>query len=126
MYLYLAVLTIASTIGLQTWTMLFNNFAVEIACLDGDRIGILQSIREIPGFLALLAVFVIRYIKEHRLSVLSILLLGIGLAITGMFPSFAGLTFTTLVMSFGFHYYETTNMSLTLQHFKKEESPWVF
>ncbi|MBW2594010.1 MAG: hypothetical protein JRE58_13600, partial [Deltaproteobacteria bacterium] len=26
MYLYLAVLTIASTIGLQAWTMLFNNF----------------------------------------------------------------------------------------------------
>ena len=35
----------------------------------------IQSIREIPGFLALLAVFVIRYIREHRLSALSILLL---------------------------------------------------
>ncbi len=126
MYLYLVVLTIGSTIGLQAWTMLFNNFAVEVACLDGDGVGIIQSIREIPGFLALLAVFVLRYIKEHRLSALSILLLGIGLAITGMFPSFAGLAFTTLVMSFGFHYYETTNMSLTLQHFKKKESPWVF
>lgn len=126
MYLYLMVLTIGSTIGLQAWTMLFNNFAVEVASLDGDGIGIIQSVREIPGFLALLAIFVIRYIKEHRLSVLSILVLGAGLAVTGMFPSFAGLTVTTLVMSFGFHYYETTNMSLTLQYFKKEESPWVF
>jgi hypothetical protein len=126
MYLYLAVLTIGSTIGLQAWTMLFNNFAVEVAGLDGDGIGVIQSIREIPGFLALLAVFVIRHIKEHRLSALSILCLGLGLGVTGMFPSLAGLTVTTLVMSFGFHYYETTNMSLTLQHFKKEEAPLVF
>jgi hypothetical protein len=126
MYLYLVVLTICSTIGLQAWTTLFNNFAVEVAGLDGDRIGIIQSVREIPGFLALLAVFVILFIKEHRLSVIAILFLGAGLAVTGLFPSFAGLLITTLVMSFGFHYYETTNMSLTLQYFKTNESPWVF
>ena len=126
MYLYLVVLTIGSTVGLQAWTTLFNNFAVEVAGLDGDRIGIIQSVREIPGFLAFLVVFVIRFIKEHRLSALSILFLGVGLAATGLFPSFVGLTLTTLVMSFGFHYYETTNMSLTLQYFRENESPWVF
>ena len=126
MYLYLVVLTIGSTVGLQAWTTLFNNFAVDVAGLDGDRIGIIQSVREIPGLLALLIVFVIRFIKEHRLSALSIFFLGIGLAATGLFPSFVGLTLTTLVMSFGFHYYETTNMSLTLQYFRENESPWVF
>ena len=126
MYLYLVMLTIASTVGLQAWTTLFNNFAVEIAGLDGDGIGIIQSIREIPGFLALLAIVVIRFIPEHRLSALSILLLGLGIAATGYFPSLAGLALTTLVMSFGFHYYETTNMSLTLQYFDTTSSPWVF
>ena len=126
MYLYLVVLTIASTVGLQAWTTLFNNFAVEVARLDGDGIGLIQSIREIPGFLALLAIFIIRLIPEHRLSALSILLLGLGIAATGWFPSFAGLTLTTLLMSFGFHYYETTNMSLTLQYFDTHTSPWVF
>jgi predicted MFS family arabinose efflux permease len=30
------------------------------------------------------------------------------------------------MMSFGFHYYETTNRSLTLQYFDKSTSPWVF
>jgi len=126
MYLYLVVLTIASTVGLQTWTTLFNNFAVDVADLDGDRVGLIQSVREIPGFLALLAIFIIRIIKEHRLSALSIIILGGGIAVTGLFPSFIGLTFTTLLMSFGFHYFETTNMSLTLQYFKESESPWVF
>jgi hypothetical protein len=126
MFVYLVVLTISSTVGLQTWTTLFNNFAVDVATLGGNHVGMIQSIREIPGFLALLAVFVIRFIPEHRLSAVSILVLGVGLAATGFFPSYAGIALTTLVSSFGFHYYETTNMSLTLQYFKKHESPWVF
>ena len=33
---------------------------------------------------------------------------------------------STLVMSVGFHYFETTNQSLTLQYFSKIESPIVF
>jgi hypothetical protein len=126
MFAYLVVLTIASTVGLQTWTTLFNNFAVDVAYLGGDHVGMIQSIREIPGFLALLAVYVMLVIREHRLSAVSILILGTGLAATGLFPSFTGIALTTLISSFGFHYYETTNMSLTLQYFKKHESPWVF
>ena len=126
MYRFLMVLTISSSIGLQTWRTLFDNFAVKAAGLDGNHIGVIQSVREIPGFLALLAVFAIMLIKEHRLSALSILVLGIGVAVTGLFPSYSGLLFTTLIMSFGFHYYETTNQSLTLQYFDKQTSPWVF
>ena len=126
MYLYLIILTISSTVGLQVWRTLFNNFAVEVAGLDGNHVGMIQSVREIPGFLALLAIYAILVIKEHQLSALSILVLGIGVAITGLFPSYTGLLLTTLLMSFGFHYYETTNMSLTLQYFDKGTSPWVF
>ena len=126
MYIYLIVLSISSTIGLEVWRTLFNNFAVEIADLSGNHVGMIQSVREIPGFLALLAVYFILFIREHRLSALSILFLGVGVAATGFFPSYAGLLLTTLIMSFGFHYYETTNMSLTLQYFDKSISPWVF
>ena len=126
MFRYLAVLTIASMTGLQTWRTLFNNFAVDIAHLEGNQVGMIQTFREIPGFLALLAIYVMLIIKEHRLSALSILILGIGLAATGFFPSYQGLLMTTMIMSFGFHYFETTNQSLTLQYFDKETSPWVF
>ena len=126
MYRYLLVLTISSTIGLQAWRTLFNNFAVDVAGLNGEQVGMIQSIREVPGLLALLTVFMIMLIREHRLSTLSILVLGLGVALTGLFPSYPGLLLTTLVMSFGFHYYETTNMSLTLQYFDEQASPWVF
>jgi len=125
MYRFLMVLTISSTVGLQVWRTLFNNFSVEVALLDGNHIGIIQSVREVPGLLTLLVIFVFMVIKEHRLSALSILVLGLGVTVTGLFPSFLGLLFTTLIMSIGFHYYETTNQSLTLQYFDKHISPWV-
>ena len=125
MYRYLMVLTISSTVGLQAWRTLFNNFAVEVAGLEGSHIGIIQSVRELPGFLALLAVFVMTFIREYRLSAWSVLILGLGVAATGLFPSYIGLLMTTLVMSFGFHDYETTNQSLTLQYFDENTSPWV-
>ncbi|MFC1829059.1 MFS transporter [Thermodesulfobacteriota bacterium] len=126
MYRFLMVLTVSSTIGLQAWRTLFDNFAVRIVGLDGHHVGVIQSVREIPGFLALLAIFLIMFIKEYRLSALSILTLGMGVAVTGLFPSFAGLLVTTLIMSFGFHYYEMTNQSLTLQYFDEKTSPLVF
>jgi len=126
MFRFLMVLTVSSTVGLQAWLTLFNNFAVEAVGLTGSQVGVIQSVREIPGFLTLLAVYVMLIVKEHRLSVLSVLCLGVGLGLTGLFPSYAGLMVTTLIMSFGFHYYETTNQSLTLQYFDKQTSPWVF
>jgi len=126
MFVYLMVLTICSTMGLQGWRTLFDNFSVNVVGLEGDQIGVIQSVREIPGFLALLVIFVMLLIREHRVSSLSILTLGIGVGITGLFPSFFGLIATTLIMSIGFHYFETTSMSLTLQYFDKQTSPLVF
>ncbi len=126
MYLFLLVLTITATAGLQVWRTLFDNFAVNVIGLDGNHIGVIQSVREIPGFLALLVVYVMLILKENRISSLSILVLGIGVMAGGFFPSYPGLIFTTLVMSFGFHYFETTNQSLTLQYFDEKTAPIVF
>ena len=126
MFRFLVISTIAAYVGLQGWRTLFNNFAVEVAHLEGNQIGIIQSVREIPGFLALFAVYLLLILKEHKLSAVSVLVVGIGMSLTGFFPSYLGLIFTTLIMSFGFHYYETTNQSLTLQYFDKTTSPWVF
>jgi len=126
MFRFLMVLTIAAQVGLQGWRTLFDNFAVRQVGIEGSQMGIIQSVREIPGFLALLVVFAMLLLKEHRISSLSILVLGIGVALTGMFPTFAGLIVTTLIMSVGFHYFETTNQSLTLQYFDTQTSPLVF
>ena len=126
MLVFLIVLTAASQIGMQGWITLFNNFAVERAGFGGFEVGLVQAVREIPGFLSLLVVYVLLVLPEHRIVALAITLLGVGVALTGFLPSFWGLTLTTLVMSFGFHYYETLNMSLTLQYFDRSQAPLVF
>lgn len=102
---------------------LLNNFVVERANFDGADIGLLQSVREIPGFLAFTAVFVLLFIREQRFLILSLAMLTIGTAITGFFPSLFGLLLTTLLMSTGFHYFETLKQSLSLQWLSKEEAP---
>lgn len=126
MFRYLLVLTISSTVGLHIWRTLLDNFGVNVLDLNGGHIGILQSVRELPGFLALLVIYVLLIVKEHRLSAFSVLLLGVGVAITGLIPSFSALIFATLIMSFGFHYFETTNQSLVLQYFDIFTAPVVF
>ncbi|WP_321531031.1 MFS transporter [uncultured Desulfuromonas sp.] len=123
---FLILLTIASGMGLQTWMILFNNFAVDVAGLNGQQVGVIGSVREIPGLLALLVVYVLLLISEHRLAALSVVVIGLGSVVTGFLPSYGGLIFSTLVISFGFHYYETTNQSLTLQYFDIHTSPLIF
>lgn len=126
MYLYLMVLVIVASAGLQGWMALFTNFAKEVVGVNGFQIGIAQSVREIPGFLTFLVIYLLLVFKEYRLSAWSVLLMGIGIGITGFFTTLPGLLFTTLIMSIGFHYFETTNKSLTIQYFDKQEAPVVF
>ena len=119
----LILMSVAMTIGFATWMALLNNFVIEKAAFTGAEIGMLQSIREIPGFLAFTAVFVLLILKEQTFAYLSLAIMGIGIAITGYFPSVVGLYLTTLVMSVGFHYYETVKQSLALQWLSIEEAP---
>lgn len=126
MFMFLLLLNVAVYFGLQSWSIVFNNFAYEFASFNGFRMGVTQSVREIPGFLSLLAILAIVVLPEHKLAVVSLAIAGVGIAIAGFMPSFAGVLISTVVISFGFHFYETVNQSLTLQYFDKLESPMIF
>jgi len=123
--LLLAMVFIMS-FGFAAWQVLLNNFVVERANFTGVEIGILQSVREIPGFLAFTAVFLLLVLKEQTLALLSLAVMSLGVAMTGFLPFEYGLYFTTLVMSVGFHYFETVNKSLTLQWMSTEDAPHFF
>ncbi|MBC8267981.1 MAG: MFS transporter [Rhodospirillaceae bacterium] len=120
---FLILMAVAMPLSFSTWMALINNFALERAAFTGVEIGILQSLREIPGFLAFAVVFLLLLMREQTLGLVSLLLLGIGTAITGALPSVVGLYATTVLMSLGFHYYETIRQSLVLQWISKEEAP---
>lgn len=120
---FLLIISIIVPIAFSSWMALLNNFVIEKAQFDGADIGLLQSVREIPGFLAFTAVFVLLFIREQRFIILSLVMLAAGTALTGFFPSVTGLLMTTLLMSIGFHYFETLKQSLSLQWLDKDEAP---
>jgi hypothetical protein len=121
----LLLMAAAAPISFSVWMALLNNFSIERAAFTGAEIGILQSLREIPGFLSFAVVFLILIWREQTLAYLSLLVLGLGTAITGYFPSVIGLYLTTVLMSVGFHYYETVQVSLSLQWIDKVRTPEV-
>lgn len=106
----------------SVWMALLNNFVIEKAHFTGKEIGILQSLREVPGFLAFTVIYLLLFVKEQKLAIISLFITAFGVAATGYFPSVYGLYITTVIMSVGFHYFETVNQSLTLQWINKDNT----
>jgi len=121
----LYVMAISMVFSFSAWMSMLNNFVIEAASFDGSQIGILQSLREIPGFLAFTVVLAIMFIAQQRLAYVSMIMLGMGVMLTGYFPSAIGLYITTVIMSVGFHYLETLNQSLSLQWLSREKAPII-
>ena len=64
----LLVMAIAMPLSFSTWMALLDNFAIHQANFTGHEIGILQSLREVPGFLSFAVVFILLLITEQRLG----------------------------------------------------------
>ena len=122
---YLYLFAAAVPLSFAAWQTLINNFSIEQASFTGVEIGILQSLREVPGFLAFAVVFLLLWLREQTIAFIALLALGIGTAITGMLPTVLGLYFTTVLMSAGFHYAETVMQSLSLQLIGASRLPQV-
>jgi MFS transporter len=118
----LLVMAFVMPLTFSVWNALLNNFVIDKAQFTGAEIGLLQSVREVPGFLAFTAVFILLVLREQVFALISLALMSIGVAITGWFPFEIGLYCTTVLMSIGFHYFETVNQSLTLQWLDKKDS----
>lgn len=119
----LVVMAAALPLAFSTWQALLNNFVIEAAGFDGVGIGWLQSVREVPGFLAVGVIVVIMFMREQTLALVSLLTLGFAVMVTGWFPSVGGLLVTTMISSIGFHYYATVSESLQLQWIDKKTAP---
>ena len=125
MYKYLLIQTFGIAVALSGTAAVYTNYAVEIAGLTGAQMGIVQSVREIPGLLSFTLLAFLLLTTEMRLMSFSVLLIGLGIYALGFFPHFWGILICLLITSIGFHYTESVGQSLTLQHFDRHESPLV-
>ena len=96
------------------WHTTFNNYAVELFGVTGEQIGLLQSLREIPGFLVFSVFLFILLFSEVGTLGMSTVILGAGLIATALSQSFLTLVLSSILMSFGFHYFYTLNNAVVL------------
>jgi predicted MFS family arabinose efflux permease len=111
------------TMGFNTWQSLFNNFAVDELHIRAEQIGLVQSIREIPGLLGFLVSLLALFLAEMRIAGLSVVLMGLGIWLTATVHGMPGLIGATLLMSTGFHFFSASNASAVLLAVDTDEAP---
>ncbi len=107
----------------QIWRSLFNNFAVGELGVQPTDMGWIQVVREIPGLLGLTIGLLALMMTEMRIAGLSVILMGVGVAMTGGANSIVSLALSTMVMSVGFHFFMPSNSSAVLMLVGEEETP---
>jgi predicted MFS family arabinose efflux permease len=125
LFITLAVASFFMYFGFNVWRAIFNNFAVEEIGVTATQIGVIQSLREVPGLLGFTLGFLVLWLSEMRVIGLSVLLMGVGIALTGWADGLGLLILGTMVMSFGFHYFYPSNSSMVLMGVGKENAPKV-
>lgn len=82
---------------------IFNNFAVERIGLQPQHLGILESIREVPGLLGVLVGGLIARFPETRMAGFALLLFGVGFIGYSQISTVPFLILSSFVWSIGFH-----------------------
>jgi len=123
MLIYLVVSNFMLYFGFRVWQTMFNNFAVEEMGVGPVGMGWIQAVRELPGLMGFLVGFLALFLSEVRIMALSVILLGIGSFMTGQSADTTFLLVSTLVMSFGFHFFYPTNTAVVLMAVEKQHTP---
>lgn len=109
--------------GFNVWRAVFNNFAVEEIGVSASQIGIIQALREVPGLMGFGLGFLALWFSEMRIMGLSVLLMGLGIVVSGWADGLSILILGSMVMSVGFHFFYPSNSSVVLMATGKEEAP---
>jgi predicted MFS family arabinose efflux permease len=112
-------------IGFGVWQALFNNFAVEELGVNASQIGLIQAIREIPGLIGFVVGTLALFVSELRISGISVVVLGAGIALTAFANDLVSLIVITFLMSTGFHFHVPANSSAVLITVGPREAPRV-
>ena len=123
--IFLMVLAMGIAVSMEGYVVLINNFGVEKIGFTGRHIGWLHTVREIPGFLAIGAVYLLIFLRDQYLGVFFLATFGVGTALTGAYLQFSPVLVFTMIGSVGFHYCETVKRSMALQWFDVEKTPKV-
>jgi len=111
------------SLGVLAWQFAFglyrsvyNNFLVEVHGVRADQLGVIESVREVPGLLTVVLVAAVAGVAPPAVAAGCCLLMALGLI---LYPSAGGLgdlIVITLIFSTGFHLLFPPQNALVLHH----------
>jgi len=110
-------------LGFNIWRAVFNNFAVEQLAIQPAQMGLIQSVREIPGLLGFATSFLALAFSELSLASMSVVIMGIGLFLMSFSTGVTTLLAYTLIFSVGFHLFNPTSSAVALISSDEKETP---
>ena len=100
--------------GFGAYFSTFNNFAVEALKMTPSQLGLLESLRELPGFLIVLVAALTMRIAEPILSAIALFLFAVGLGAYYLVYDMHSLILYSLIWSVGVHVWMTLSPSMAM------------
>jgi MFS family permease len=100
--------------GWATYSALFTNFVSQDLHIHPSQLGLVESLREVPGFLTVVLAAVTVRMRESRVTALALVILGIGLMGYSTATGLGTLIAITMFGSIGFHLFGPLSSGLVL------------
>ncbi|MDW8104383.1 MAG: MFS transporter [Armatimonadota bacterium] len=107
-------LTFCFAFGFAVYNGIFQNFIREVLHVTPRQLGVLESLREVPGLLTAPIAGTLVAFAEPRLAGLALLVCALGIGATGMAGSYWVLVGFNVWWSIGFHLWASVSPSITL------------
>jgi len=107
-------LTFCFAFGFAVYGGIFQNFIREVLQVSPSQLGVLESLREVPGLLTAPIAGTLVAFAEPRLAGLALLVCALGIGATGMANAYWTLVAISVFWSVGFHLWLSVSPSITL------------
>ncbi len=116
MLLLLAGGSLAWQFGFAMYRGVWNNFLVEVQGVQSTQLGLIEGVREVPGFLVVVLVGLVASLAPSIISGAACLLMAAGLILYPISHGFLQLILITFLFSVGFHMLFPPQSVLVLHH----------
>lgn len=106
--------TFCLMVGFGVYSASFFNFATEVIRIQPQQLGVLEAVRELPGFLCIIVTALAVGIAEPLLASLALGLVAVGVAAYAGVNSVSGLLVWSFVWSVGLHTWMPLSSSLVI------------
>lgn len=107
--------------GFAVYMGVFQNYLKDDLRVSPLQLGLLESLREVPGLLAALTAGTLVALAESRVAGLGLLITAAGIAATGLAPDYTGVVAVSVFWSIGFHLWASVSPAITLALAKGQE-----